>query len=215
VSVPPLTIRWNPPPTPGRTLFIVCAYHGRDHDGRPGLVGRLERGSARGHRIVHRDHYANPRPLSYVIELVQRALAELPPASKTDLVFDRRFDAEVPEAFTPLFARTETADVIDARCWRDGLLRESPSFNNLVLVYTDALGLGCHDIEGRALSGRAGVFIVNGRRRAFRVDRTFHWRLGVHRWLASTRIVERTLALVVRPLAGTLAAWDRLAGARS
>lgn len=212
----PLTIRWDPPPRAGRTLFVVCAYHGRDRDeSRRGLIARLEGTAARGHRIVHRDHYANPRSLAYMARLVEQTLAEWPAGSCVDLVIDDRLGRDEPLSLAPLFGRVETANVADPGAWRVGLLGESSSFDEIVLVYADALGLGCQAIERRALAGHPSVLVITGRGRAFRVDGRWHRRLAVHRWLASTRFVERLLAAAVRPVAAGLAAWDRLAGSPS
>jgi hypothetical protein len=54
--------------------------------------------------------------------------------------------------------------------------------------------------------------VINGRRRVFRVDGDMSRRLDRHRWLASTRAVERMMAVLVRPFAAGLAAYDRLTG---
>jgi hypothetical protein len=205
-----LTIGWSPAPQPGRTLFVAFTYHGADRDGSPrGLFERWESPAVRGHRIVHRDHYANPRSLPYLTALIGDAVGHLSPATPPDLVVDRRFDERLPETVANAFGRVVEADVVDQSEWTRGVLAESHGYDHVVLVYADALGLGCERAERMALRGRGSVLVVNGRRRAFRIDRRLGRRLRLSRWLARTRIAERTLGAVIRPVAGTLALWDR------
>lgn len=205
----PLTLGWSPVPKPGRVLFVVFGYHGTDHDDvKRGMLERWETPSARGHRIVHRDHYANPRPLSYLAAMVGSAVGALTTAAP-DLVIDRRFPDAAPVGFEPLFGVIESAEVADEAAWASGLLARLKDYDHVVLVYSDALGLGCEAGERRALDSHASVLVINGRRRAFRIDSSWSGRLRLHRFLAHTRIVERLLAVVIRPLALGLARRDR------
>ncbi len=210
-----LTLCWSPPPKPGRTLFVAFAYHGADRDSvRRGLLERLESPSARGHRIVHRDHYANPRPLPYVIDMIVTAAGILSPAEPPDLVIDRRYDASLAEGIATRFGKVVTADVTDPAAWSESPLAESRRYGHVVLVYPDALGLGCERGERRALRAREDVLVINGRRRAFRLEASFDARLRASRFLARTRVVERVLALLVRAVAGALAWMDQRMGVR-
>lgn len=215
-SVLPLTLAWKPAPQPGRTLFVVFAYHGADGDGtRRGLLERRESRSARDHRVMYRDHYANPRPLPYLLAVVGRAIPHLSPLAMPDLVIDCRHNAPLADAVATSFRRVEIADVNSQAAWTQGLLADANAYDHVVLVYADALGLGCESGERTAVANAASVFVVNGRRRAFRLDYMLRLRLRVNRWLARTRIVERGLAAAVRPIAHGLAAWDRLTQAAS
>ena len=211
----PLTLAWSPAPSPGRTLFVVFAYHGADRDAQPSRVPwRWESAAARGHRIVHRDHYANPRSLQYLVGLVGEASALLSPDRAPDLVVDARFGAELPDRVTRAFGRVVVAEVASRQAWTRDLLGESRAYDHVVLVYADALGLGCEAGERSALADRDDVLVINGRRRAFRLDRRLRRRLALSRLLARTRIVEEMLSVLVRPFAGTLALWDRLVSKR-
>lgn len=203
----PLTIRW-PHLRKGRVLFVVFAYHGRDRDDAPqGVLERRESSSDRGHRIVHRDHYANPRPFAYVLALMAAAADELC-GSAPDVVIDRSWDTEPGEVLS-WCARVERADVARVDAWGQGLLASIAAYDHIVFVYPDALGLGCGAAERVALAQHASVLIVNGRRRAFRLDGVRHRQLTVHRWLAHTRIVERLLGKALNYLGEWLARRDR------
>jgi hypothetical protein len=205
----PLTLTWRSTPQPGRVLFVAFAYHGADRDGQPhGVLERRESPSARGHRIVHRDHYANPRTLAYLAGMIGRAIEQLS-AAAPDLVIDSRCDAALPDGFAALFAAVESADIASAEAWQSGLLARLDHYDHIVLVYPDALGLGCGIAEQQALDRHASVIVINGRRRAFRIDGTVHHQLAFHRFLAHTRIVERVLAVVMRRVGATLASRDR------
>lgn len=206
----PLTLAWEPPPAEGATLVVMFAYHGRDRDSAPpNWLDRLESPASRGHRIVHRDHYANPRSFDYMRDAVVSALAHLT-RTPADLVVDRAFGAAAETMTAATFGRIVVADAADAQSWRAGPLARAREYDNVLLAYPDALGLGCGAAEARALEGRASVFVVNGRRRAFRLTHGMRRRLGLSRGLAETRIVERGLAVAVRPVAALLARWDRV-----
>lgn len=208
----PLTVRWPATLRRGRVLFVLFAYHGRDLDDQPrGWLERREQPNARGHRIVHRDHYANPRTLPYLLAMTASA-AELLSDQAPDVVIDRRWDADAGEALAGWSGTVERADVVIDEAWRSGLLGALERYDNVVFIYPDALGLGCGAAERAALSRHASVLVVNGRRRAFRLDGTLHGRLQWHRWLAHSRIVERALAALVQPFAARLARRDGKAG---
>ena len=203
----PLTVRWGTLRR-GRVLFVLFAYHGRDRDGAvAGWLGRRESSADRGHRIVHRDHYANPRPLPYVLAMMAAA-ADLISDQPPDVIVDQKWEADVAPQL-PGCRSVERADVILATAWQSGTLAQLAAYDHVVLVYSDALGLGCGDAERTANGNHQSVLAINGRRRAFRLDRSMHRRLQVHRWLAHTRIVERGLAKVMVIMGAMLARRDR------
>ena len=209
----PLTVRWPQGLRRGRVLFGGFAYHGRDRDERPrGFFERRESPGARGHRIVHRDHYANPRPLPYAMALLASA-AELVSDRAPDVVIDQRWDVDPTPELASWCGTVERADVATESAWREGLLGAIERYDHVVLIYSDALGLGCADGERAALSRHASVLVVNGRRRAFHLDGTLQGQLQFHRRLAHSRIVERALAILIQPFAARLARRDREHGA--
>jgi hypothetical protein len=137
-----------------------------------------------------------------MIEAAAGALASTTP----DLVLDPRLGQLSPEV-AARFGRTRTVDPLDVGAWRGELLSETAQYDQLVLVYADALGLGCEALEHHALMRHARVLIVNGRRRAFRLNGTMQTRLAISRFLAHTRIVERLMGAVLRPI-GAVLAWS-------
>jgi hypothetical protein len=211
MTPPPLTLCWSPPPEPGRTLFVLFAYHGRDADHVRAFWERFESPALRGHRIVHRDHYANPRRVEYQLALIAEAAAHLSPGQRPTLVVDSRFETPPDASATAPYERVD-ADVTAPAAWHHGVLAEAPAYDHVVLVYPDALGLGCDQAERAAMRGRASVFVINGRRRAFRLTPAVRRRLHIRRVLAHTRLVERGFALAVRPVGSALASIDRLMG---
>lgn len=193
----------------GRTLFLLFAYHGRDRDAAPPtLLDRLGGAGARGHRIVHRDHYANPRSLQYQVAMLAAAQARLTPDMPADLVIDRALGEEAAAQLAGGFGRVEVADLADPRSWRNGIAADTRGYRHVVLIYPDALGLGCENAEHRLLRDRDRLLIINGRRRVFAVTPSFSYQMDLRRWLAEFRAVERLLAIAVRPVARVLAAWD-------
>lgn len=208
----PLPLTWATDQLePGRTLFVLFAYHGRDRDEAPaGWLDRLGGPGARGHRIVHRDHYANPRSLPYQVAMIAAVQARLTPDASADLVIDRAFGGEAAGQLAGGFGRVEVVDLAAPRTWRNAIVAHTEAYRHVVLIYPDALGLGCQNAERRLLRDRESVLIVNGRRRVLAVTPTFSYQLDLRRWLAETRAAERLFAVVVRPVAGLLATWDRL-----
>jgi hypothetical protein len=202
-----LPLTWAMEPAAGRTLFLVFAYHGRDRDRpMPNWIERLEGPGSHGHLIVHRDHYANPRALAYQVAMMRSAADRLSPHEPPAIVVDSAFPT------VAVAGMGEPIDLVNPRFWRDSLAARAREFANVVAIYPDALGLGCADAERRLVRECGSIVVVNGRRRVFRVDARMSSRLDRHRWLASTRVVERAMAQAVKPFAATLAAWDRLRG---
>lgn len=196
---------------PGRTLFLLFAYHGRDRDNAPPTwLDRLGGAGARGHRLVHRDHYANPRTVQYQVAMIAAAQARLTPDAPADLVVDRALGEDLAAQLAGGFGRVEMLDLVEPRSWRDAIATDTRVYRHVVLVYPDALGLGCANAEHRMLRDRSCVLIVNGRRRVFTVTRSFSYQMDLRRWLAESRAVERMFAIIVRPVARLLAVWDRL-----
>jgi hypothetical protein len=196
-----LSLHWCVPASPGRTLFVVFAYHGRDRDAQPSVWTWRESANARAHRILHRDHYANPRTPAYQLALIAAVTEQLSPDQPPDAVIDRDLGEQFAADIAGGFGRLEMEVLTQPRFWGRGLAARAHEYQNVVLVFA---------AEQRLLRDRRSVLVVNGRRRVFEVDAAFSRRLDWHRWLAWTRIVERGLAAGVRPLASLLATRDRL-----
>lgn len=204
-------------PSPGSTvLFVLCAYRHQDLTRDAGLLTRatlrildgVTLGRLRSHRTIHRDHYANPRSFPYLIGLIQRFRRESDLRRAPDLVVDRGFNVE-PQSRAWEFGRVELADL--RRPQQSGLIRDAESgrYDAVVLVWADALGLGCESLQGFATRLPTAI-AINGRRRAFPLDLNTRRALGLRRYFAYTRLAETIFALCVFPIAGFCALVDAM-----
>lgn len=94
---------------------------------------------------------------------------------------------------------------------------ELRSARTVVLVYPDAIGLGCSSIERRVrrVAPRgAELLVLNGRNRVFPLTRMTLIRLRVRRLLEWTMAPETIAAVVMVPAGCVLALWDFLRGRR-
>ena len=195
-------------------LFVLCCYRGADRDGPlPGSRWALRLGVPQwvGHRRVHRDFYANPRDLRYQLALVAQ---QMPGARAPRLVIDRRLAAAARDIPGLAKAAFELADLDEDRL-ADSVIEAEAAADDVYLVYPDAIGLGCEAIEAALLRRAKGrCWVVNGRRRVFRLTSGTRRRLAVSRWLARTRAVEYAAALALTAAGYLLAEWDHLRGRR-
>lgn len=199
-----LTVHQNVNPLPaGRVLLVACTYRGGDRD-RSGGSGVWAQWN--GHRILHRNFYANPRSPAYLAALIGELADRLAPA-RCELVLDARWRDRFHFTDLPLAQPVGAVDLAEPRWARMG---DGSPPDAIILCYRDALGLGCSAIERGALRQSPAVFVLNGRRRLFRLDGAMRRRLAARRWLANSRAVELVLAAVVIPLAAMLALLDRV-----
>jgi hypothetical protein len=211
-----------------RTLVVICAYAESlrgPEDPRPfglptaavlwGLDHLLPRRFS-DHRVLHRDHFANPRPLPYLLDLVERWACDATASAAPDLLVDGAHPEPGDGEFRAAFGRVERGAT--ARFESEGVppLLEAAfrgDYDTVVLVHPDALGLGCERLERALLSDPARrVLVVSGRRRAYALGRNARCALRLRRFLARTRLVELLAALAVWPVAGALAAFDAVRG---
>ncbi len=210
---------------PVRSLFVLCGWAEDERQQKTGSarLGRATRltlaaldlvgGEAlRGHRSIHRRHYANPRELPYELSLAHRAAATMACEGRPDLLVDEAFAADVAGDEAAPFARIERAPLQAEEAQASGLLAEARAgdYGRIVLFYPDALGLGWEPLEAALVSDpQARVLAVNGRRRVLALSPANRRRLRLRRYLARTRVVEALLALMVLPVAAVLAVRDR------
>jgi hypothetical protein len=210
---------------PGERMVIgICAYTEstrEPQDPRPygiatALVLRglalLLPGRFADHRALHRDHFANPRGLAYLIDLAARLGAEVVPAAPPDLLIDAAYPELEDGAFRSAFARVERgATARFAALGTPPLLADAlrGAHDTVVLVHADALGLGCELLERVLLADPARrVLVVNGRRRVYALTSDARRALRLRRFLARTRLPELGFALAVWPVAAWLALVD-------
>ena len=173
------------------------------------LLAKLRQPAARDYVRFYRDFYANPRSPAYMLQCAHALFEGGGPQHRT-LVLGPNLDLEADA--TEWASEIRHSEYKLPQSSRDlaALARE---YDAVLLLHSDALGLGLGTLE-QALDSALPekVFVLNGRRRLYRLDTTMQRRLRRRRVLAETRIVESVLAQLV-PVAGwVLAGFDRLMG---
>lgn len=200
----------------GRLLVVLCSYRGGIGNPPPlsfarlvpklGPVTReLDRLSLltlRQFIASNRDYFANVRPVSYQVDLLEDAIRLGSPSSVTI-----RIDQALAQ--DAACARLRMLGQIEVRAARDLMGTNEPA-DSVLVIYPDALGLGWASLELRLPEGKA--YVLNGRRRIFALDANARWGLRWRRLLANTRVTELLASLAIIPLAAGLAAWDALRG---
>ncbi len=207
-------------------ILVVLPGYAADPAGRTvgegSLAGRAFGGlwrlltTASYRRFVrgHRDFYANARSADYmaarIADLADSALGD---ASILLVAVD------LPALPAPLAARAGKIDLVQApalaRLGADlpGLLDRRGPFDAALLAHHDALGLGLGSVEKRLLAHcPERTFVINGRRRVYRLDRAMRRRLALRRFLAETRLVELAAGFAIRPLSYFLDRPNKIAG---
>jgi len=175
------------------------------------MLTRLRDRATRDHVRSYRDFYANPRSATYMAERL-RDLFEHGKRDGTALVLDPALDIDASETEWASEIRRGSDKL--ARMPRE-LLDLVPAYEAVLLVHSDALGLGLGRLERMLIAASpGGVFVLNGRRRLYRIDPRMQRRLSVRRIFAETRIVEMILARVVAIMGWLLAGYDRLLSRR-
>ena len=114
--------------------------------------------------------------------------------------------------FASRFPGCVLLEITDRKISEDIVVQEQA----IVLLYPDAIGMDFGWIE-RTLAGRyrsTPVFVLNGRRRLFRLDREMQRKLAVRRLLESSRFPEFALCLAFAMTTPFLALFDMIRGRR-
>lgn len=204
------------PPVCGRTLFLICSYGGHPAFSfaaklpRHGRIGRLaDRFTAYSLRqfiASNRDFAANPRNLEYQLGLVKDVL-DMGDVTEVTCFIDPVLPAE------PLQGKFALLGKVEIRAPDSVSARDLQGFDTTVLVYPDALGLGRSDMEAGLLhSVQVPLIFVNGRRRIMRLDAAARRALVWRRLLATSRLPELCMSLLIIPLAMFWGAMDALRG---
>jgi hypothetical protein len=190
--------------TDASTLFVVIGYRGRE--ATPEAPSAFQRflkrtpiGRWRAHCAYQAEYYANPRPLAYSLDSIGRFCA----TNEVKGTVRIAVDPALTEPGTAPSAVAGPVEVVDP----DAAVR-NPRATVIVLVYADPIGMGCERIES-GLSAGLPVFVVNGRRRAFRLTPAMAKELTRRRFHTRWRLVELGLAIVGFPVSAALALSDR------
>ncbi len=163
-----------------------------------GLIWRvLTTESYRGFVRGYRDFYANPRSSAYMAARLSELMASAFPDASLGIIAIDPPSLPAPLREHPSVELTSVATIEDLDAAIAADAEAKPSDLTLLLHY-DALGLGLGAIEKRLLKlVPHATFVMNGRRRVYRLDRTMRKRLAPRRWLAETRLVELGLGHVI------------------
>lgn len=165
------------------------------------------RSKARSQHVrMYRDYYANPRSPDYMADVVREFTKDLH-ADHVILVTDPELEAVAATASWAHETVRPTHRLREATAGEfDGHHADA-----VIVIHPDPLGIGLGQLE-RTLVDQypAQSFVLNGRRRFYRLDRSAEQSLTWRRFLAETRIVEAALSLAVWPAALALATSDML-----
>ena len=164
----------------------------------------------REHVLFYRDYYANPRSDQYML---QRLYELGSTCSFSALLVPEA--AIIPSEVLPFFSRVRRIEPLSF--WRrENLLDLRAGHDAILLVHSDPLGLGLGTLE-RQLQRLFGeqLFVLNGRRRLYRLDSRMRRILARRRLLAHTRIIEAILGRLVPVIGGVFAVLDRVTARRT
>jgi hypothetical protein len=134
----------------------------------------------------HRDFYANPRTPTYMAEALDELVREALPEAQVVLL------SAAPDDFPSSWAsRRHPIEAVPASS-SDLVKSLGPeaTFDAVILAHHDPLGLGLYPLERTLLAQFDNVFVVNGRRRVYRLDPAALHAHKLRRFLAQTRFAE-------------------------
>lgn len=131
----------------------------------------------------YRDFYANPRSSLYMAEAIGALLGKAMPDAQVVLLSPAQDDYSAPWAARRLPLASAPADY-------GNLAKPHGPFDVAILAHHDALGLGLYPLERALLAQFKDVFVINGRQRVYRLDRSAQEGHKLRRFLAQTRLAE-------------------------
>lgn len=184
--------------------------------GSPGLMlaGHLWRlltsERYRAHVRLYRDFYANPRPRDYMIDRAGELISARSIGQAT--LWCGLEDAEPRPSWA---AAVQPVDFGDPEAL-GALLKSAPSRPDaILLLHSDAIGLGQEPVEAAILRAFDGpVVVLNGRRRIYTLNPSRRAQLRRRRFLADTRLVEAGWGLFLWVTGAASAVLDRVQSRR-
>ncbi len=160
------------------------------------------------HRTWFERYEANPRSSSAMLAIAAAAIGGAFAGLVPDIAAPFPIDPAVAAGFGAVVAPPDDSAGLAAWVAANG-------YDTVLLLYPDAIGQGWGAVES-ALIALPGVrlWVINGRRRMFRLDPAIRCGLRLRRWLSTWRLAEIGFALAIVPLALTLAAADAARGRR-
>lgn len=187
-------------------LVVICAYRGDvTQPDEAGLLSRIFRRTPlyrwRIHCRQQMNYYANPRDVGYAMETLKRFWESNSIRSQPRIVVDDGFSEASQPLSSPLGSVASAMPVHAIEANRD--------VKTVLLIFSDAVGLGCEAIEAAA-SKAPNVFVMNGRRRLFRLTPEMRRVLASRRFHSRWRLAELLLAVTFIPLSAIMALADWL-----
>jgi hypothetical protein len=151
---------------------------------------------------------ANPRSVSYMLTLVHEFIKEHAPSASIDLLIYPEFETEIPAFLKKWPQQILVGHIIADTQKSKNLLR---TYDVIILLFPDAIGLGWGNIERRLLRlNNQTILVINGRRRVFILDRKMRGALILRRFLDVSCLVEIILCISIFPVATLTAGYDVL-----
>ncbi|QWG25095.1 hypothetical protein KMZ93_09560 [Bradyrhizobium sediminis] len=138
----------------------------------------------------YRDYYANPRTSAYMAEALGELIRKALPDAQVVLLCAARDDFPSSWASRRLPLEAARADFSDLA----KSLAPELAFDAAILAHHDPLGLGLYPLERALLAQFKDVFVVNGRRRVYRLDQAALDAHKLRRFLAQTRLAEALMS---------------------
>ncbi len=140
---------------------------------------------------------ANPRPAKYMFAKAGNFLTQSSPVSVDVFAYGPPLAAVPTELAKPVQVITEPENL------------KPNSYDTVILMYPDPLGLNWQKVEKTMLRLRASKYLViNGRGRIFVWDSPSRRSLAWRRWLSRAWLIEMLLAPIVWVLSFILALFD-------
>lgn len=146
----------------------------------------LTTGSFKSFVRQYRDYYANPRSSAYMAEAIGELIRKAIPDARVVLLCPAQDDCPASWAARRLPFEPAPADYGDLV----KSLGPEVAFDAAILAHHDPLGLGLYPLERALLAQFKDVFVVNGRRRVYRLDQPALDAHKLRRFLAQTRFAE-------------------------
>lgn len=205
-----LTARVNGPARlTGAGLIVLCSYRGGNNNAEPKafrvpffwrILNAITFLHLRRFIAAMRDHFANPRGVSYQLAIADAVIAH----STFD---DVKIVADSKLMITGGLLVTPAGHAVSESTLHSDFFLHT-KFDTTILIYPDALGLTWTAFEKSAVKHSTTVIIANGRRRLMPLDQRLARSLGLRRFLANTRLVEFIWGIIVIPTAAVLAVLD-------
>ena len=188
----------------GEVLVVICAYRGDDtQPDQAGLLWRIFRRTPlyrwRIHCRQQMNYYANPRDVGYAMETLKRFWESNNIRSQPRIIVDDGFFEANQPLSSPVGPVASAMPVHAIEANRD--------VKTILLIFSDAIGLGCEPIEAAA-SKAPNVFVATGRRRLFRLTPEMRRILASRRFHSRWRLAELLLAVAFVPLSAIMALID-------